>query len=562
MEKVGIVGLDIAKNSFHAHGATANGSKVFSEALPRGRVLESCGRIEPCTIALEACAGSHHRSRELLRLGHDVRLIAPQYVKPYVKRQKNDAKDAEAIAEAASRPTMRFATAKTTTQQGQAMVLKTRDLLTAQRSQTINALRGHLAEYGRVAPKRLQHLSPLEGALAENAERLPSDVTNLCQIFFDLIDGLSGRIDALTRQLRQVARHNDVARRLMTMPGIGPVTAVSIAMLAAPPEMFSKARHFAAWIGLASGQHSTGGKTRLGTISKMGQRDLRRLLIIGAMSAVQAAQKRGGAPEGSWLTRMSARKPKMLVAVALANIPLTHTSMCCRAMNGADGLGDHGSWRRLRDPCQRLSAKAGWGAVVLNGGLAKRRRDQEWENQKCPEQLVLRPLVLNLFHELTMRARDVDGRNQRPDTRRNSTALLLPKPKKALATLGASIHGALGCNALLGSDARSCLAGSRVGGVWLPATTDAPKPCVRPSLSPQPSSIGCEARACAPKTNGFWHFPCHILSTFSLVPKVFIFGVENRTFITAWIWIRRDVQFKEPAQWLPARPQFICQQSI
>jgi transposase len=123
MEKVGIVGLDIAKNSFHAHGATANGSKVFSEALPRGRVLESCGRIEPCTIALEACAGSHHRSRELLRLGHDVRLIAPQYVKPYVKRQKNDAKDAEAIAKAASRPTMRFATAKTTTQQGQAMVL-------------------------------------------------------------------------------------------------------------------------------------------------------------------------------------------------------------------------------------------------------------------------------------------------------------------------------------------------------------------------------------------------------------------------------------------------------
>jgi hypothetical protein len=158
-----------------------------------------------------------------LRLGHDVRLIAPQYVKPYVKRQKNDAKDAEAIAEAASRPTMRFATAKTTTQQGQAMVLKTRDLLTAQRSQTINALRGHLAEYGRVAPKGPQHLSPLEGALAENAERLPSDVTNLCQIFFDLIDGLSGRIDALTRQLRQVARHNDVARRLMTMPGIGPV---------------------------------------------------------------------------------------------------------------------------------------------------------------------------------------------------------------------------------------------------------------------------------------------------------------------------------------------------
>ncbi len=319
MEKVSIVGLDIAKNSFHAHGAAANGSKVFSKALPRGRVLEFFGRVEPCIIALEACAGAHHWSRELSRLGHDVRLIAPQYVKPYVKRQKNDANDAEAIAEAASRPTMRFVTTKTTAQQGQSMVLKTRDLLTGQRTQAINALRGHLAEHGIVAPKGPQHLPRLERAVAENAERLPTDVTSLCQMFFDLIDGLSNRIDELTRRLRQIARQNDVARRLMTMPGIGPVTAVSIAVLAAPPEMFSKGRDFAAWIGLAPRQHSTGGRTRLGKISKMGQRDLRRLLIIGAMSAIQAAQKRGGAPEGSWLARILARKPKMLVAVALAN---------------------------------------------------------------------------------------------------------------------------------------------------------------------------------------------------------------------------------------------------
>ncbi len=319
MEKVSIVGLDIAKSSFHAHGAAANGSKVFSKALPRGRALEFFGQIEPCTIALEACAGAHHWSRELSRLGHDVRLIAPQYVKPYVKRQKNDANDAEAIAEAASRPTMRFVTTKTTEQQGQSMVLKTRDLLTGQRTQAINALRGHLAEHGIVAPKGPQHLPRLEKAVAENGERLPPEVTGLCQIFFDLIAGLSARIDALTRQLRQIARQDDVARRLMTMPGIGPVTAVSIAVLAAPPEMFSKGRDFAAWIGLAPRQHSTGGKTRLGKISKMGQRDLRRLLIIGAMSAIQAAQKRGGAPDGSWLARMLARKPKMLVAVALAN---------------------------------------------------------------------------------------------------------------------------------------------------------------------------------------------------------------------------------------------------
>ena len=194
MEKVSIVGLDIAKNSFHAHGAAEDGSKVFSRALPRGRVLELFGQIERCTVAMEACAGAHHWSRELSKLGHDVRLIAPQYVKPYVKRQKNDANDAEAIAEAASRPTMRFVTPKTIAQQGQAMVLKSRDLLTAQRTQTINALRGHLAEYGIVAPKGPQHLPRLERAVAENAERLPVDVTVLSQMYFDLIDGLTKHI--------------------------------------------------------------------------------------------------------------------------------------------------------------------------------------------------------------------------------------------------------------------------------------------------------------------------------------------------------------------------------
>ena len=319
MEKVSIVGLDIAKNSFHAHGAAGDGSRVFSKALPRGRVLELFSQIEPCTVALEACAGAHYWSREISKLGHDVRLIAPQYVKPYVKRQKNDANDAEAIAQAASRPTMRFVSTKTAGQQGQAMVLKTRDLLTAQRTQTINALRGHLAEHGIIAPKGPQHLPRLEKAVAGNAEHLPPEVTGLCQLFFDLIAELSKRIDELTRHLRQIARQNDVAKRLMTMPGIGPVTAVSIAVLAAPPEMFSKGRDFAAWVGLAPRQHSTGGRTRLGKISKMGQRDLRRLLIIGAMSVIQAAQRRGTAPEGLWLARMLARKPKMLVAVALAN---------------------------------------------------------------------------------------------------------------------------------------------------------------------------------------------------------------------------------------------------
>ena len=387
MEKVSIVGLDIVRNSFHAHGAAGDGSKVFSKALPRGRILDFLGQVEPCIIALEACAGAHHWSRELSRLGHDVRLIAPQCVKPYVKRQKNDANDAEAIAEAASRPTMRFVATKTTAQQGQSMVLETCDLLTGQRTQTINALRGHPLT-GRAIPKEMSRevggkwecrserpsaLASAGKAVAEKGERLPADVTNLCQMFFDLIDGLSKRIDDLTRQISRIARQNEVARRLMTMPGVGPVTAVSIAVLAAPPEMFSKGRDLAAWIGLAPRQHSTGGQTRLGKISNPLVTFLSEMHCRAVNGATRfealAEHRRHVGDSGSAKAWRSAGG---LVAGPNAG-PQTQNAGCCRTgeQNGADGMGDHGSWRRLRDPCQRLSAKAGWGAVVLNGGHGK-----------------------------------------------------------------------------------------------------------------------------------------------------------------------------------------------
>jgi transposase len=319
MEKVSIVGLDIAKNRFHAHGAAADGSAVFKRALPRSRVLEFLARMDRCLVALEACAGAHHWGREIMALGHEVRLIPPQYVKPYVKRQKNDAADAEAIAEAASRPSMRFVAVKSAEAQGEAMVLKTRDLLTAQRTQTINALRGHMGEQGIVVPKGPQHLGKLEKVLRQEASTLPATVVALCELLFDQLRGLTTQIDALTARLRKISRENETARRLTTMPGIGPVTAVALATLAPPSETFAKGRDFAAWAGLTPRQNSSGGKTRLGRTSKMGQRDIRRLLIIGAMSVIQAAEKRGGAPAGSWLARMLARKPKMLVAVALAN---------------------------------------------------------------------------------------------------------------------------------------------------------------------------------------------------------------------------------------------------
>jgi len=319
MDKVSIVGIDIAKNAFHAHGAGSDGSVVFRKTLTRSKVAELLSGMERCVVAMEACASAHHWGREIAKLGHDVRLIAPQYVKPYVKRQKNDAADAEAIAEAASRPSMRFVAVKSACQQGQAMVLKTRDLLTGQRTQTINALRGHMAEHGIIAPKGAQHLLRLEEELRKEATGLPRAVVELCDMLIDQIQTLTKRIDALSAKVRKIARENETARRLTTIPGIGPVTAVALATLAPPSETFSKGRDFSAWVGLTPRQHSTGGKTRLGRTSKMGQRDIRRLLIIGAMSAIQAAERRGGAPIGSWLARMLARKPKMLVAVALAN---------------------------------------------------------------------------------------------------------------------------------------------------------------------------------------------------------------------------------------------------
>ncbi len=250
MDKVSIVGIDIAKNTFHAHGAGADGTVVFRKALIRNKVLEFLADIDPCLVVIEACASAHHWGRRILALGHDVRLIAPQYVKPYVKRQKNDAADAEAIAEAASRPSMRFVAVKSAENQGQAMVLKTRDLLTRQRTQTINALRGHMTEHGLVAPKGPQHLPKLEEALRKETAGLPGSVVDLCHVLIDQIQVLTGRIDALTAQVRRIAIKDETAQRLTTIPGIGPITAVTLAVLAPPSESFSKGRDFSAWVGL------------------------------------------------------------------------------------------------------------------------------------------------------------------------------------------------------------------------------------------------------------------------------------------------------------------------
>lgn len=319
MSEVTTIGLDIAKNVFHAHGADASGSPVFNRKISRAKLLEFFARQPHCLVALEACGGAHHWARELTLLGHKVKLIPPAYVKPFVKRNKNDAVDAEAICEAAQRPNMRFVAIKSEEQQASALVFRTRDLLVRQRTQLINAIRGHLTEYGWVAPKGPSHVSVLDDLLdGEIGSSLPNAAIPMFRTMLDLLEILNGKISELDKEITRRAREDVIAKRLMTIPGVGPITATAIAALAPPVETFTKGRDFAAWLGLAPRQLSSGGKQKLGSITKMGERTLRRLIIIGCSAVVLHASRRG-APAGSWLEQMMARKPRMLVTVALAN---------------------------------------------------------------------------------------------------------------------------------------------------------------------------------------------------------------------------------------------------
>ena len=318
MEQVSMIGIDLAKNSFQLHGMGADGSAAFRKTVSRAKFLDFVAGQPRCVVAMEACAGAHHWGREIGGLGHTVRLVPPVYVKAYVKRQKNDAADAAAICEAASRPTMSFVAVKTQEQQARMMLFRTRDLLVRQRTQTINALRGHLAEFGVVAPKGPVHVGRLARAIGDASADLPEAVRELGGLLLGQIAGLSEKIAGLERKVRAEACRDEEAVRLMGVPGIGPVTALAIQAFAPPLESFGRGRDFSAWLGLVPRQHTTGGKPRLGRISKMGQRDLRRLLVVGAMSVIQNAVRRGRIDD-PWLMQMLARKPRKLVAVALAN---------------------------------------------------------------------------------------------------------------------------------------------------------------------------------------------------------------------------------------------------
>lgn len=267
---------------------------------------------------MEACATSHFWGRFARSHGHDVRLIPPIYVKPFVKRQKNDAADAAAIAEAALRPNMHYVAVKSAEHQARAVAFRTHQCFVRQRTQLINALRGHLAEFGIVVAQGPANLGAVAGILAEEAVDLPDGVRVIGQLYLDQIGMLSEKIDELSLKLREATKSSEDMRRLCTVPGVGPVTAGAILAFAPDIRACKSGRNFAAWLGLVPRQHSTGGKTRLGGVSKMGQTDIRRLLIVGAMGLIRWIVRKGVLPD-NWLGHILDRKPRMVAAVALAN---------------------------------------------------------------------------------------------------------------------------------------------------------------------------------------------------------------------------------------------------
>ena len=312
------IGLDLAKTVFQAHGADASGAVAFRKKLRRDQVLAFFSAQPRCVVAMEACASAHYWAREIATLGHEARLIPPAYVKPFVKRQKNDMADAEAICEAAQRPTMRFVGVKSAEAQGAAVVFRTRDLLVRQRTQLINALRGHLGEFGFVVRQGAGHVAKLIDLVADPTSELPPEARPVLAVIAESLQSVQAKVAVLDREIAARAKANAVAKRLMTIPGVGPVVATALVALAPPASTFRRGRDFAAWLGLTPKQHSSGGKERLGRTSKMGERSLRRLLILGASSAAKTAA-RDGSRASPWLAGMLARKPRMLVTVALAN---------------------------------------------------------------------------------------------------------------------------------------------------------------------------------------------------------------------------------------------------
>ena len=317
--QVTTVGLDLAKNIFQVHGVTDGDEVAFNRALRRAQVLPFFERLEPCLVGIEACGTSHHWARELIKLGHTVKLIPPIYVKPYVKRGKSDAVDAEAICEAVTRPTMRFVEVKTPAQQAILALHRTRDLIVRQRTQTINMLRAQLAEFGIVFPQGVGHATQFAKRVLEGEQPDLSEVAGdvIAQLSEQLLF-LHGKVAWYSLEMTRVSKREDRVALLQTIPGIGPITASAIVATVGTGRQFNNGRDFAAWLGLTPLNRSTGGKERLGRISKMGDRYIRRLLVIGMMSRMRQIMQN---PEryDPWFADILARKPGKVAAVAMAN---------------------------------------------------------------------------------------------------------------------------------------------------------------------------------------------------------------------------------------------------
>jgi transposase len=317
---VSTIGLDLAKHVFQVHGVDAEGRVVVRKALRRSQVLPYFAKLPPCLIGIEACGTSHHWARELLALGHEVRLMPPAYVKPYVKRGKTDAADAAAICEAVTRPTMRFVPVKSREQQAALSMHRARALLVKQRTQLVNMIRGLFAEFGIDIPQGLERALWLVRQIAEgeDAPDLPANAARMVAILSRQALDTHGRLREIDRDLAVLSRSDETARRLATIPGIGPIGATAFAAAVADPGQFRSGRQFAAWLGLTPLQHSSGGKERLGRISKMGDKYLRRLLVIGATALVRQFRSR---PEKATphFVALLARKPVRVATVAMAN---------------------------------------------------------------------------------------------------------------------------------------------------------------------------------------------------------------------------------------------------
>src|SRR5215210_2156741 len=317
MGEITTIGLDLAKHVFQVHGVDAQGVVVLRKQLRRGHVVAFFGRLPRCLVGMEACATSHYWARELCALGHEVRLMPAQYVKAYVKRNKNDAADAAAICEAVVRPTMRFVPVKTADQQAAVLLHRGRERLVRQRTGLVNALRAHLAEFGVIAPQGLRNVGQLIAIVRDAGDaRLPDLARQVLEVLALQIEQIEVAVAALEKQLIAWHKANPVSQRLATIPGIGPIIATAIAATVVEPSGFRSGREFAAWLGLVPRQNSTGGKTRLGGISKRGNHYLRRLLINGASANLLRSKATNADP---WVIGLRRRRPSLVVAVALAN---------------------------------------------------------------------------------------------------------------------------------------------------------------------------------------------------------------------------------------------------